>query len=72
MCGNAQTNSADKSTLTAGCALNQPTKEMIMSKGQRGNKEAKKQKKSPSDSKPLVPDGALPAVSVAPNRMKKK
>ena len=43
-----------------------------MSKGQRGNKEAKKQKKAPSESKPLVPDGALPAVSVAPTRMKKK
>jgi hypothetical protein len=45
---------------------------MIMSKGQRGNKEAKKQKKAPSEAKPLVPAGALPAVSVAPNRMKKK
>jgi len=43
-----------------------------MSKGQRGNKEAKKQKKAPSEAKPLVPAGALPAVSVAPNRTKKK
>lgn len=43
-----------------------------MSKGQRGNKEAKKQKKAPSESKPLVPGGVLPVVSVAPNRMRKK
>lgn len=43
-----------------------------MSKGQRGNKEAKKQKKAPSEAKPLVPADALQAVSVAPNRQKKK
>ena len=44
-----------------------------MSKGQRGNKEAKKPKKAPSESKPLAPADALQAVaSMAPNRMKKK
>lgn len=43
-----------------------------MSKGQRGNKEAKKQKEAPSETKPMLPADALQAVSVAPNRMKKK
>jgi hypothetical protein len=46
--------------------------ESIMSKGQRGNKEAKKPKKEPV---PVAPAGAaaMPmAVLAAPNRFKKK
>jgi len=40
-----------------------------MSKGQKGNKEAKKPKKAPAPHQPLVPAGASPALSaIAPAR----
>ena len=43
-----------------------------MSKGQRGNKEAKKPKKAPAPAKPLAPYGSTPAESTAtPPRLKK-
>jgi hypothetical protein len=35
-------------------------KETLMSKGQRGNKEAKKPKKAPAPAKPLAPSGLTP------------
>lgn len=42
-----------------------------MSKGQRGNKEAKKPKKSPAPAKPLAPsDSALREAPAAPPRLK--
>jgi hypothetical protein len=42
-----------------------------MSKGQRGNKEAKKPKKSPN--KPLSPDAVMPTISTAvPDRLKRR
>ena len=41
-----------------------------MSKGQRGNKEAKKPKKAPA--KPLAPGGAMPVeIPAAPPRFRK-
>ena len=44
-----------------------------MSKGQRGNKEAKKPKKGQSAVKPLAPTTVTPAVTGAvPDRLKKK
>jgi hypothetical protein len=47
-------------------------KETIMSKGQRGNKEAKKPKKAPAPAKPLAPAGPTPAESTStPPRLKK-
>ena len=43
-----------------------------MSKGQRGNKEAKKPKKAPAPAKPLAPGGSTPAENpAAPARPKK-
>jgi hypothetical protein len=43
-----------------------------MSKGQRGNKEAKKQKKAPAPVKAMAPGGSIPAVAtVAPSPPKK-
>ena len=36
-----------------------------MSKGQRGNKEAKKPKKAPVPVKPLAPGGSTPAESTS-------
>ena len=43
-----------------------------MSKGQRGNKEAKKPKKAPAPAKPLAPRGSTPTVSTfAPPRWTK-
>jgi hypothetical protein len=43
-----------------------------MSKGQRGNKEAKKPKKSMAPTKPIVPGGAAPKeASVEATRFKK-
>jgi hypothetical protein len=46
---------------------------MIMSKGQRGNKEAKKPKKVQSPAKSPVPAGVTPIVaSGATDRLKKK
>ena len=43
-----------------------------MSKGQRGNKEAKKPKKAPVPAKPLAPGGSTPEESpAAPARPKK-
>jgi len=48
-------------------------KETIMSKGQRGNKEAKKPKKVQSPAKPLSPAAVMPTVTtVVPDRLKKK
>jgi hypothetical protein len=48
-------------------------KEKRMSKGQRGNKEAKKPKKAQSGVKPVVPDERLPGVTgLAPGPTKKK
>jgi hypothetical protein len=45
----------------------------MMSKGRRGNKEAKKPKQVQSADKPLSPAGVVPAVTaVAPDRLKKK
>ncbi|HSW05429.1 hypothetical protein [Aquabacterium sp.] len=35
-----------------------------MSKGQRGNKEAKKPKRDPSPATPLAPGGVVPALAV--------
>lgn len=35
-----------------------------MSKGQRGNKEAKKPKREPTPASPLAPGGTLPALAV--------
>jgi len=47
-------------------------KEAIMSKGQRGNKEAKKPKKTPVPAKPLAPAGWTPTeTTVVPPRLKK-
>jgi len=44
-----------------------------MSKGQRGNKEAKKPKKAQSPAKPLSPAAVMPTVTTAvPDRLKKK
>jgi hypothetical protein len=46
--------------------------ETTMSKGQRGNKEAKKQKKAPTPLKATAPGGSIPAVAtVAPSPLKK-
>ncbi len=43
-----------------------------MSKGQRGNKEAKKPKKTPVPAKPLAPGGSTPTESTtAPPWLKK-
>ena len=43
-----------------------------MSKGQRGNKEAKKPKKAPAPAKPLAPGGSAPTQNTeAPPRFKK-
>jgi hypothetical protein len=43
-----------------------------MSKGQRGNREAKKQKKAPAPVKAMAPGGSLPAVApLAPFAPKK-
>jgi len=43
-----------------------------MSKGQRGNKEAKKPKKAPVPAKPLAPDdSATKETPAAPSRFKK-
>ncbi|WP_280156034.1 hypothetical protein [Piscinibacter sp. XHJ-5] len=43
-----------------------------MSKGQRGNKEAKKPKKAPAPAKPLAPDDSTPRETPsAPARHKK-
>lgn len=36
-----------------------------MSKGQRGNKEAKKPKKMPAPAKPLAPNGTTPMETLA-------
>jgi hypothetical protein len=48
-------------------------KETIMSKGQRGNKEAKKPKKAESPAKPLSPAAVMPTVTpVVEDRLKKK
>ena len=42
-----------------------------MSKGQRGNKEARKPKKAPQSAKPTAPVGTTPArTTVAPSRSK--
>jgi hypothetical protein len=47
-------------------------KETIMSKGQRGNKEAKKPKKAPTPAKPLAPGGSTPTASTfTPPRLRK-
>jgi hypothetical protein len=47
-------------------------KETTMSKGQRGNKEAKKPKKAPASTKPLAPGGSTPtAPAAAPPRLKR-
>jgi len=47
-------------------------RETIMSKGQRGNKEAKKPKKAPAPAVPPGPVGSTPTqASVAPARLKK-
>jgi hypothetical protein len=47
-------------------------KETIMSKGQRGNKEAKKPKKAPAPAKSLAPGGSTPVESMSsPPRLKK-
>jgi len=44
-----------------------------MSKGQRGNREAKKPKKAPSTAKPQLPGDATPgATSPASNVLKKR
>jgi hypothetical protein len=44
-----------------------PTKETVMSKGQRGNKEAKKPKKPKNVPAPIKPPGSTGAMStVAP------
>ena len=42
------------------------SKEIIMSKGQRGNKEAKKPKKTPAPAKPSAPGGSTPSESPGP------
>ena len=43
-----------------------------MSKGQRGNKEAKKAKKAPAQAMPLAPSGSTPTQATAtPPRLKK-
>jgi hypothetical protein len=48
-------------------------KETIMSKGQRGNKEAKKPKKAQAPPKPLAPAGTIPDVApLAHERLRKK
>jgi hypothetical protein len=48
------------------------SKEIIMSKGQRGNKEAKKPKKAPAPAMPLAKSGSIPAESSpTPPRLKK-
>jgi hypothetical protein len=45
---------------------------MNMSKGQRGNKEAKKPKKAPAPAMPLAPAGTTPTQAIAtPPRLKK-
>jgi hypothetical protein len=50
----------------------QESEERSMSKGQRGNKEAKKPKQAPPD-RPVLPTGALPApIPAAPARFKKR
>jgi hypothetical protein len=47
-------------------------KETIMSKGQRGNKEAKKPKKAPAPAKPQAPGESTPGdTTAAPSRPKK-
>lgn len=43
-----------------------------MSKGQRGNKEAKKPKKATPPARPLAPGASTPAQSVAPPTRPKK
>jgi len=48
-------------------------KETMMSKGRRGNKEAKKPKQVQSAAKPLSPASVTPVVTgMAPDRLKKK
>jgi len=42
-----------------------------MSKGQHGNREAKKPKKAPVAPKPAAPLGGIPTEPVAPPRQKK-
>jgi len=68
LCAGRQTAGERRHSLVALLAI--VMKEKIMSKGQRGNKEAKKPKKNPA--KPLAPGGSTPtetpAVPARPKR----
>ena len=43
-----------------------------MSKGQRGNKEARKPKREPTPATPLAPSGVAPALVIVPPLDRKK